>query len=74
MAKQTTGYAVLHELFHLDSLSKVATTGHVYDLQIQYKGNGPTYGKANVYGPFFTKILAQWGGADVGKYIATNGK
>ena len=70
-----TGYAVLHELFHLDSLSKVSTQGHIYDMRFQYKPEGsPTFKWATAYGALLTKVLAAWGNDDVGKYVAINGK
>lgn len=70
------GHTVLHELFHLDSLSKVATTGHITDRKIRYKDykdykNDTGYRRA--YGPEDVKLLASWANSEVGKYMVTNG-
>ncbi|KAL5325966.1 hypothetical protein ACEPPN_007102 [Leptodophora sp. 'Broadleaf-Isolate-01'] len=72
---QCQGHTVLHELFHLDSLSKVATTGHITDRKIRYKDykdykNDTGYRRA--YGPEDVKLLASWANSEVGKYMVTN--
>jgi hypothetical protein len=56
------GYVVLHELFHLDSLSQVGNQGHIEDLRMAYGPEGSDrviYRR--VYGPLMTKIMAAWG-------------
>ncbi|KAL3427469.1 hypothetical protein PVAG01_00978 [Phlyctema vagabunda] len=70
---QCQGYVTLHELFHLDSLSKVGSQGHVTDHRINYKRdyNGK-YVYTIAYGLLFIRILAAWGGDLVGFYIGTN--
>ncbi|KAK6212849.1 hypothetical protein LQW54_004939 [Pestalotiopsis sp. IQ-011] len=66
-------YAILHELFHLDSLSSRASTGHIEDIGIRYPRNGySTVRKHQAYGPVVTKVLALWPDDDVGQYIARN--
>ena len=71
-ADDMTGYALLHELFHVDELSKAGTQGHIKDLSIEYwHGQIPTWRAA--YGPTFTKVLARWDNVNVGKFVVTNG-
>lgn len=68
------GYVILHELFHLDSLSSRASTGHIEDIGVRYLRNGySTIRKFQAYGPVITKVLALWPDDDVGLYIARNG-
>jgi hypothetical protein len=42
---------MLHELFHLDSLSKIGNGGHIYDLGIYYQsGFDTTWAWHKAYG------------------------
>ncbi|KAH6717820.1 hypothetical protein BKA61DRAFT_670249 [Leptodontidium sp. MPI-SDFR-AT-0119] len=66
------GHTVLHELFHLDSLSKVATAGHISDRKIRYKDSKNDTGYRRAYGPEDVKLLASWANSEVGKYEVTN--
>lgn len=69
------GYVILHELFHLDSLSRVSNGGHIEDLGVRYKsGFDDKIRKHQAYGPVRTKVLALWPEDDLGKFIVTNGK
>jgi hypothetical protein len=71
-----SGWVVLHELFHLNSLSRVSSTGHVYDRTLEYYEAGDTSTvkmKVPAYGPSYTKILANYASVAVGGYVATNG-
>ena len=67
------GHTVLHELFHLDSLSKAATTGHITDRKIRYKDYKNDTGYRRAYGPEDVKLLASWANSEVRKYVVTNG-
>lgn len=64
---------MLHEMFHLDSLSKVSSEGHISDLGVFYETGGVKR-KYQAYGTVKTKVLALWPNDDVGKYVVTNGK
>jgi hypothetical protein len=70
---QCQGYAALHEIFHLDWESRVGGQGHIADkampIKSEYDGN---IVNVKVYGPEFTKILAQYDSNDVGKFVSTN--
>ena len=68
-----TGSIMLHELFHLDSLSKVSTEGHITDIGVYYQ-SGKIKRRYQAYGAVRTKVLALWPKDDVGKYVVTNGK
>ncbi|KUJ18826.1 uncharacterized protein LY89DRAFT_732372 [Mollisia scopiformis] len=53
------GYVVLHELFHLNSLSRVADTGHVWDRKVWYYAPGADIPERKVvYGVILSKVLA----------------
>ena len=65
----------MHELFHLDSLSKISNGGHIADLGVYYQsGFVPQARKYQAYGLARTRVLALWPNDDVGQYIVTNGK
>jgi hypothetical protein len=65
---------ILHELFHLDSLSKVSGQGRIKDRDIRYQsGFDPVKKWYPAYGPTRTKVLAGWPKDDLGKWIVTNG-
>jgi len=68
------GYVVLHELFHLNSLSRVSNRGHVYDRWVVfYHVDNPRVKKKMLaYGPEHTKILGTYPGITAGIYAATN--
>jgi hypothetical protein len=70
-----TGYVILHELFHLDSLSSISDGGHIEDLGVRYaSGFDPIVRKYQAYGPVRTRVLALWPKDDVGQFVVTNGK
>ena len=75
---KTLGYVILHELFHLNSLSHVSDamgTGHVYDRWIKIKdGNTGRMRTIAAYGPILTKVLAKYESVATGLYTATNGE
>ena len=64
---------MIHELFHFDTNSKRVSykTGHVYDRRMKVKDG--VNDKVNVYGPYFTKVMANWAQDNVGLLVATNG-
>ena len=69
------GYATLHEMFHIDELSKVGGQGHIKDLKFQYyDGDFGTNRTTDAYGPLFTKAMARYVSPDVGKFVSTNGR
>ena len=66
---------MLHEMFHLKSLSDVGGQQRVLDLSVYYQSDGtnkPAYKKA--YGVQKTKVLAKWPYDLLGLYIVRNGK
>lgn len=66
---------MLHELFHLDSLSQASSQGHISDLDIRYQPEPATrQAWYQAYKPSKTKVLALWSGEDTGRYVVTNGK
>ncbi|PMD26040.1 hypothetical protein NA56DRAFT_699124 [Hyaloscypha hepaticicola] len=70
---QCQGYALLYGLFHLNSLSKVGSQGHIYDRNIRYRIHDGTLVSRQAYGPTYCKILASWANDNFGSYIVTNG-
>jgi len=79
MAKQSLlihRICLLHELFHLNSLSRpVSSYGHVIDIGIYYQsGFDPDTKWYQAYRPTRTRVLVLWLDEAVGQSMATNGK
>jgi len=71
------GYVILHELFHLDSLSKLGSQGHIKDMKLWYKSKRarqtvPHWNSC--HGASKAKVLALFETKDLGNYVIRNGK
>lgn len=70
---QCRGYAVLHELFHLDWVSQAGTQGHIHDLKFEVLSwDGKAIHNWAAYGPEKTKVLSAYKSYQVGHFINKN--